>query len=343
MSWAGCFWRRPGAPPSRHQLAPPGAGGSGRLEAANHPQGAPRQLCCPRRPEGPQQRTPCSRSARSTSTSPSGPSMTRPGGPSGRRPARSGAEEIPQREGAVPAARRGWNQRNPRAACRSCLPWSGPLPPNETPQRHGSRACTGGPAGARHSPPAARNCARAVMAKGDTARTWAEDPASGSPPRPDPRRAPGLLGLDGHRGAPPYRHSGSRMLTELSHHKAWSNTASRPPASSSRCCRSPRPRPTPNGSWSSAPSSADVLSAVHHPDPRPRRRRSPSLRPTTTTRRPGTSRCRCCFQRRLRLRGPAYHRPGHPRAPEHRPGQVRPHRHCRAAPAIRPGTTSAAC
>ncbi len=36
---------------------------------------------------------------------------------------------------------------------------------------------------------------------------------------------------------------------------AWSSTGRRPPASSSRCCTSPRPRPTPSGCWSSRPSS----------------------------------------------------------------------------------------
>ena len=64
------------------------------------------------------------------------------------------------------------------------------------------------------------------------------------------------------------------------------NIGSPPPASSSRCCRSPRRRPTPNGSWSSAPNSptcSPPSSAGSAAPAAPCR----SSRPTTTTNRSG--------------------------------------------------------
>ena len=162
---------RPGTPPSRHQLAPPFPGGSGRLETADHPEDAAGQRRRPRRPRGPRRPTPCSPSARSTSTSPSGPSTTRPGGPSGRHPARSGPRRSRTPRN-CPAARRGWTS-GPASGCRSCPPWSGPPPPNGTPRRHGwPPARRHGPA--RRSPPAGRNCA---------GRSWPR----GKPPGPGPR------------------------------------------------------------------------------------------------------------------------------------------------------------
>ena len=87
-----------------------------------------------------------------------------------------------------------------------------------------------------------------------TASVWADDPATGKRAQPHRRRRPRLLGLGDRRGAARHRHP-HRGTRPSSATTAWSSTGSPAPASWSRCCRSPRPRPTPNGSWSSAPNS----------------------------------------------------------------------------------------
>ena len=88
---------------------------------------------------------------------------------------------------------------------------------------------------------------RAVLKTQTTGRVWAEDPDSGG------RRD---LNFEEHRGfwtwavVEVLRHTGIRIeeLTELSHH---SLIQYRVPATGerSRCCRSPRPRPTRSGFW----------------------------------------------------------------------------------------------
>ena len=62
-------------------------------------------------------------------------------------------------------------------------------------------------------------------------------------------------------------------LVELSHHSLV-HTGCPALASWCRCCRSPRPRPTPSGSWSSAPNSP-TCSAPSSPHPRRRPGRPP--------------------------------------------------------------------
>jgi len=210
--------------------------------------------------------TPCSRSARSTSTSPSGPSTTRPGGRSGRRRARSGQRRS-RTPKSCPGARRGWTS-GPANGFRSC-----PFIRSAENGRHAAAerlaACTAAVPGQRYTA-GGQELRRAVMTTGETARTWAENPADG-------RRRD--LTLEVHRAfwawaamrssATPASGSKSSPSCRTA---AWSSTGCRRPDSSSRCCRSPRPRPTPNGSWSSAPSSPTSCRRSSS-DPRRRRRR----------------------------------------------------------------------
>ena len=123
---------------------------------------------------------------------------------------------------------------------------------------------------ARHSPPAGRNCA---------GRSWPRETPPGPgprtrgrpPPRPDPRRAPGLLGLGGHRGAPPHRHQDRGTHRAVApqpgpvpaavHRRAHPAAADRPVQDRRRAApgHQPRARRRPVRS--------------HHPDPRRQRRR----------------------------------------------------------------------
>ena len=112
-------------------------------------------------------------------------------------------------------------------------------------------------------------------------------------PRPGARRRPRLLGLGHRRGATRDR-CPCRRTTANSVTTAWSNTACPPPARSSRCFRSFLPRPTPNASWSSAPSwptSSAPSSCVSATGPEPSR----SSPPTTPTNECGRLQHHCCF------------------------------------------------
>ena len=132
---------------------------------------------------------------------------------------------------------------------------------------------------------------RSVMSSKGSARVWADEPGTGK------RRD---LTLEDHRGfwawaaVEVLRHTGIRIeeLTELSHH---SLVQYRLPATGelSRCCRSPRPKPTPSGCWSSA-RSWPTCSAPSSPGSGATRTAFPWWLPTTTTSASGTRRCRCC-------------------------------------------------
>ena len=148
----------------------------------------------------------------------------------------------------------------------------------------------GTPPPASCSPPAARNsaapaCARHLPAPGPrtpppaSAATWVATRTTRSGPGPPSRSC-----------ATPA--SGSRSSTSCPT-TAWSSTGSPPPASSSRCCPSRRPRPTPNGSSSSTPNSPTSC-PPSSPGPAAPTAPSPSSRPTTSASAPGTPRCPCC-------------------------------------------------
>jgi hypothetical protein len=135
---------------------------------------------------------------------------------------------------------------------------------------------------------------RLTPSRSAPAKIWAEDPATGK------RRD---LGREEEHAFWAFaiievlRATGIRVeeLTELSHH-------SRPAAGKScRCCRSRRPRRTPNGCWWSARSSprySAPSSAGSEAAPGP----SPSSAPTTTGNAPGCRRCRCCSSAATALR-----------------------------------------
>jgi hypothetical protein len=132
---------------------------------------------------------------------------------------------------------------------------------------------------------------RTVMKTETTGRIWAE-PADGGRRR--------NLSFDEHRGfwtwamVEVLRHTGIRIeeLTELSHH---SLIQYRLPDTGQliRYCRSPRPRPTPNGCWSSHPSSPTCC----RPSSPGSARGGRACRwwsPTTRTNASTTHPCRCC-------------------------------------------------
>ena len=212
------FWRdleghHPGI--SSLRLSPSvAAGWKQRITRKTVPGHRPEQTVPRRRCRGRPRQGPCSLSARSTSTSPSGRSMTRPGGRSGPRRARSARRRsrTPRR---CPAARRGWTS-GPASGCPSCLRCSDPPPPNAKPRQRGWRPA-GLPGLASCSPPAGRTLRRAVLSQ------QGQRPDLGRGPATSTRRD---LTLEEHRGFWAWaaievlRHTGIRIeeLTELSHH-----------------------------------------------------------------------------------------------------------------------------
>ena len=175
----------------------------------------------------------------------------RPGrwGP-GWRPARSAARRS---TGARTSgtARRAWTPA-PGNGCPSCPSWSAAVDQRRKDDR--TRCWT--PPGS-HPGRTAVHRRRADPGPLDPPRTpagkvWAQDPATGK--RRDLGREEDHA-FWAWAAVEVLRATGIRVeeLLELSATTAWSNTGCPPPANSCRCCRSPRPRPTPNGCWSSAP------------------------------------------------------------------------------------------
>jgi hypothetical protein len=95
---------------------------------------------------------------------------------------------------------------------------------------------------------AGQTLVRTVAPHAAAGKTWAHDPSTGK------RRDLSLEGKTTRSGrGAPWRScgppaSGSRSCLR-SATTAWCSTGCRPPANSCRCCKSPRPRPTPNASW----------------------------------------------------------------------------------------------
>ena len=220
---------RPGAPPSRHQLAAPVPGGSGRLETADHAEdrrAAPAGRH-PRRRPGPRRPAPCSPSARSTSTSPSGPSTTRPGGRQWAAPCPIRAEEIPHAK-ELSRRKARMDQRT-----RERLPVLPALIRAAAAEREAAAARLAACAAARPGEAftaGGQELRRAVHGQGGNRPDLGRGPGRRQPPRPDPRRAPRLLGLGGHRGPPPYRHQ-DRGADRAVAPQPGPVPAARPPAS----------------------------------------------------------------------------------------------------------------
>lgn len=122
-------------------------------------------------------------------------------------------------------------------------------------------------------------------------RIWAENPDTGKrrdlTREEDNASGPGRRWRSYEQRASGWRSSPSCPTT------AWSNTSCPPAARRSRCCRSPRPRSTKSGCWSSAPSwprssAPSCAASVTRMAP------FPSWWPTTSTNAGGTRPCRCC-------------------------------------------------
>ena len=188
---------------------------------------------------------------------------------------------------------------------------------------------------------AGQTLTRSVTTHPASGKIWADDPATRQATRPRPGRRPRLLGLGDRRGSARSPASASRNSWR-SATTAWSSTGCQPPANSSRCCRSSRRRPTPNGSWSSArnsPTCCRPSSAGSAATPE----RCPWSPPTTGTNacgRPGPAAVPAPFRHR-EPQDQRQHAPHHAqrRSGPHRPG--RPRR--RAARCTTRRTTSAGC
>ena len=207
------------------------------------------------------------------------------------------------------------------------------------PQRNGSPHARQPPPGQAFTA-GGQELRRAVMATGDTARTWAEDPADG-------RRRD--LTLEEHRAFWAWaaievlRHTGIRIeeLTELSHH---SLVQYRLPSTGELI---PLLQIAPSKTDAErllviSPELADVLSAIIT-----RIRGDGGAVPLVVSyddnEKLWNPPMPLLFQRRLPVRGPAPQRAGDPGTPERRPGRVRPHRRHQAARSGSPRTTSAGC
>ena len=205
---------RPGTPPSRHQLAPAVPGGSGRLETADHPQDAARR---------PRRATEAPRTAAANALFTVRAFYLDIAQWAVDDPARwaQWAAPCPVRAEEIPHAKE-LSRRKARMdqRTRERLPVLPALVASAAAERDAAAARLTACAAARPGEvftAGGQELRRAVMAKGETARTWAEDPAGGS------RRD---LTLDEHRAFWAWaaievlRHTGIRIeeLTELSHH-----------------------------------------------------------------------------------------------------------------------------
>ena len=216
------------------------------------------------------------RSARSTSTSPSGRWRTRPGGRRGRPHARSAPRTWPGRRRSAPASR-GWTSA-PGNGSRSC--------PRSLSRVNDMRTTDRRQAWRPRSPPRGRP-RTAGTAHGSGPRTPTPASAATSPARRTGRSGPGPRSRRCGTPGSASRSSPSCPIT------ASSSTPCPAPGNPSRCCRSHRRRPTPNGCWSSAPNSptSSPRSSTGSAAGTARWAASP---PTTPTSGSGTRRCRCC-------------------------------------------------
>ena len=256
---------RPGTASSRHQLAAPVPGAGGRLEGQDHPQGAARDRGRPGIPPDRRGQRPVH-----------GPRVLPRHRPVGRRrpvPVGAVGGTVPDpgrgdtaRERAVPAQGED-GPADPRTA-------SGP--PRSCQVRRGRPACLSGTArrlrGGRPRRDVHRR--RAGTAPGGHGQGGKRpDLGRGSrrrpPPRPDPRRAPGLLGMGRDRGPPSHRDQDRGAHRAVApqpgpvpaavHRRAHPAAADRPVQDRRRAApgHQPRARRCPVGD--------------HHPDPRRRR------------------------------------------------------------------------
>ena len=258
----------------QHHLAAPAATRRG-LEAADQSLTKTRKVAGPdgktsaSRSAAPVACTTWPRSARSTSTSPSGRWKTRPGGRLG---------------GPMPDPRRGPGP-----------PEGDPRPQVADGQRTRERLPVLPALLSRVNDLRTMTAARLA-----TAHAAATPAPHGSGPRPRHRQTPrpqrrgGSGVLDLGRGSRRCGTPGSASRSSPSCPiTASSSTPCPAPGNPSRCCRSRRRRPTPNGCWSSAPNS---------PTSSPRSSRGSvagtarwgASPPTTPTSGSGTRRCRCC-------------------------------------------------
>ena len=183
---------------------------------------------------------------------------------------------LPDRPGgAQPAqvrtrtARHAWT-RAPANACRVCPSCSRAVEraAQGTPKRccrpPGQAARPGKPS----PPPARRLDPLASIRPRIAGKVWADDPASGKRRDLDREEEHAFWAWAVGRG-PPLHGPPCRGTAGAQPPQPGQVPPARQPASSSRCCRSPPPRPTPNGSWWSAPSSPtccrEIISRVRGP------------------------------------------------------------------------------
>ncbi len=176
--------------------------------------------------------------------------------------------------GALPDRRRG-DQPARRPNASASHGWT-PAPANACPSCQSS--CASSPSGARHAaalldaarqarPGETFNAAGTTLVRSDRRAARPVPARSGRTTRPTADAAtwcakkttPSGPGPSSRCCAPPV--SASRNCAS-SATTAWSNIACPRPARSSRCCRSSRPRPTPNACLVVSPELADVLSAI---------------------------------------------------------------------------------
>ena len=242
-------------------------------------------------------------------------------------------------EGTLAAASPGWTS-GPGNGCPSCPSW----PPPSTQHAH-RLPQTGSAAAGRRRPgeqftAGGQTLRRPVMTRhGTSAQVWAEDPGHRQAPRPDPRRAPRVLGLGRGGGPAPHRHPhrGAHRtvapqphpIPAARHRRARPAAADRPVQDRHRAAAGHQPR------------AGRRPQRDHQPDPRRRRRRARWSSPTTSTNGSGTRRCRCCSS----AASASSTGPSPPSAIrdllEHRPGRHRAHRRRRRTRCSSPPTTSA--
>ena len=214
-----------------------------------------------------------------------------------------------------PARRPGAAQVHPPPQGQDGRPHPRAAPGPASPGPHRRPVARRRPGAARRGPPGrARPGIHRRRADPDPGRpaarrprnVWAARPRRRHAPRPEPGGRPRVLGMGDHRGPPRSPASGSRNCSSYPT-TAWSSTGCPTPASWCRCCRSPRPRPTPNGCWSSAPSSP-TCSARSSAGSAAATGRPAGPPPTTATSRSGCRRPRCCSSAAAGTEHHAHHR-----------------------------------
>ena len=176
---------------------------------------------------------------------------------------------------------------------------------------------------------------RPVMTRhGTSAKVWAEDPGRRQAPRPDPRRAPRVLGLGRRGGSSPHRHPdrGTRrtVASQLRAIPADPATGELVPLLQIAPSKTDTER-----LLVIAPELADVLSRDHLPDPPRRRDRAAGgrLRHPRTGLEPADA---AAVPAPDRHRAPAHPDPRDPRPAQRRPGRHRAHRRQREPADLHP-------